>query len=102
VPLQPLESPAAWRVEDLKRNTDWLYQLSEADIAELEAAIQHALATGKEIQVRAVCGAPAGHLSRAPPVCGAQASSQPAMACLVLSYSFPPPQGGRSITESTS
>lgn len=50
--LQPLNSPAAWTVADIKKNTDWKYQLSAADIAELEAAIQTATATGKEIHVR--------------------------------------------------
>jgi hypothetical protein len=56
VPLQPLDSPAAWKIEDLRRNTDWAYDLTEADIAELEAAIQHAAATGKEIHVCVYAG----------------------------------------------
>jgi len=51
VPLQPLDSPAAWRASDLRKNTDWLYQLSEEDITELESAISHAKATGKAIEV---------------------------------------------------
>ncbi|GAB4822232.1 hypothetical protein N2152v2_009278 [Parachlorella kessleri] len=50
VPLRPLDSPAAWRAADLRKNTDWLYQLSQEDITELETAIQHAHATGKAIQ----------------------------------------------------
>lgn len=52
MPLQPLNSPAAWTVADLRRSSDWAYQLTDADIAELEAAIAHARATGKEIKVR--------------------------------------------------
>lgn len=52
MPFQPLDSPAAWTVADLQASSDWRYSLTEADVAELEAAVQHALATGKEIHVR--------------------------------------------------
>ena len=37
---QPLGGPAAWRGQDLARTTDWIWPLSDADRAELDAALQ--------------------------------------------------------------
>lgn len=36
--FQPVTGPAVWTAAEMKARTDWLYHLSEADIAELEAA----------------------------------------------------------------
>ena len=37
---QPLEGPAAWRGADLARSTDWIWPVSAAAVAELDAALQ--------------------------------------------------------------
>ncbi|MDB5444844.1 MAG: hypothetical protein JWQ97_161, partial [Phenylobacterium sp.] len=34
--LEPIEHPCAWRGDDLAQRTDWLCQLSEPQILELE------------------------------------------------------------------
>ncbi len=36
----PIEGPSAWYGPDLKNSTDWIYQLSDGDIAEIEAAMK--------------------------------------------------------------
>ncbi|SFF53432.1 Taurine catabolism dioxygenase TauD, TfdA family [Fontimonas thermophila] len=47
VPTAPIDSPAAWRGEDMRQRTDWQYRLSPAEIQECLAAVRHARATGK-------------------------------------------------------
>lgn len=37
--LEPVTDPAAWRAEDMARSKDWLYELSAAEIAEIDAAV---------------------------------------------------------------
>ena len=37
---QPLEGPAAWPGADLARSTDWIWPISAAAAAELDAALQ--------------------------------------------------------------
>ena len=37
---QPLGGPAAWRGADLARSTDWIWPVSDAAAAELDAALQ--------------------------------------------------------------
>jgi Taurine catabolism dioxygenase TauD, TfdA family len=37
---QPLGGPAAWRGADLARSTDWIWPVSDAAVAELDAALQ--------------------------------------------------------------
>ena len=36
----PILSPAAWRGEDLRRTTDWTRPITDADVEELDAALQ--------------------------------------------------------------
>jgi hypothetical protein len=38
---QPLSVPAAWHAKDLTADPSWVYHLTPADIAELEAALAH-------------------------------------------------------------
>lgn len=38
-PLTPIEGPEAWRTEQYKGRTDWINNLSEQHIKELDAAI---------------------------------------------------------------
>ena len=42
--LQPLETHAEWRAGDIADRSQWTYRLTDADIAELEAALAHARA----------------------------------------------------------
>ncbi|HET7504027.1 MAG TPA: TauD/TfdA family dioxygenase [Kofleriaceae bacterium] len=42
--LEPLETHAEWRAGDIADRTLWTYRLSDAEIAELEAALAHARA----------------------------------------------------------
>ncbi|GAB2455167.1 TauD/TfdA family dioxygenase [Jatrophihabitans fulvus] len=37
IDLQPISGPSAWRGDELSQRTDWIYELSEAELAELEA-----------------------------------------------------------------
>lgn len=48
IPAHPLTGPAAWRGEDLSP-AQWLEPLSAADIAELDAAIDHSLAAAPDL-----------------------------------------------------
>jgi hypothetical protein len=36
---EPLQSPAGWLAKDLRSNRSWIYELTPADISELEAAL---------------------------------------------------------------
>lgn len=37
--LSPVDDPADWRAQDLAASQDWIYRLSDNDIAELDAAV---------------------------------------------------------------
>lgn len=47
--LLPTEGPAAWRGPEMATRTDWIVELGAAEIAELDAAIRHAKATGRAL-----------------------------------------------------
>nr|WP_070960943.1 TauD/TfdA family dioxygenase [Hyphomonas sp. Mor2] len=50
IPVGPIESPAAWRGADIRsRQADWLETLSPGDLAEIEAATDHALQSGLDL-----------------------------------------------------
>jgi hypothetical protein len=49
IPRQPLETPAAWRGADMRQRTDWMVELTPADIAELHAAQQVAASRGRPL-----------------------------------------------------
>ena len=42
--LEPLETHAEWRARDVADRSRWTYRLSDAEVAELEAALAHARA----------------------------------------------------------
>jgi alpha-ketoglutarate-dependent taurine dioxygenase len=42
--LEPLETHAEWRARDIADRSRWTYRLTDADVAELEAALAHARA----------------------------------------------------------
>lgn len=44
--LAPVVDPAAWRADDMARSKDWLYELSAAEISEIDAAV--AAASGRD------------------------------------------------------
>ena len=46
---EPLNTPAAWRGQDLQDRTDWQPRLSDSDVAELHAAVAKAQATSKPL-----------------------------------------------------
>jgi hypothetical protein len=50
VPLQPIVHPAAWRGDEIIHQTDWLYLLSEAEIAELETVGAQFLADDPDLR----------------------------------------------------
>ena len=39
MPPGPVDGPSAWRGEELARSEDWIYRLSDADVAEIDAAL---------------------------------------------------------------
>ncbi|KAI3425042.1 hypothetical protein D9Q98_008420 [Chlorella vulgaris] len=48
---QPVDHPSAWTADDMRqRQQEWVYQLTGTDVAELEAALAVAEATGKAVQ----------------------------------------------------
>ena len=50
IPPRPLDAPAAWRGEDMRKREDlWIYPLSDAEIAELDAAQHVATGSGKPL-----------------------------------------------------
>ena len=50
VPFEPLNIPAAWTAEEVRATADeWTYRLTADDIAELGAAADAALASGKSL-----------------------------------------------------
>ena len=50
--IRPVRKSAAWSAADMqKAQSEWEICLSEADIAEVEAALAAAMATGKAINV---------------------------------------------------
>lgn len=50
--IRPVPKPAAWSAAEMqKARSEWEVCLSEADIAEVEAALAAAMATGKAINV---------------------------------------------------
>lgn len=49
IPDAPVDSPAAWRGEDMRQRTDWIVQLSPDEIAELHQAQQFAAAGGRDM-----------------------------------------------------
>jgi hypothetical protein len=44
--MQPIVSPANWKSAELSARTDWIHQLSAAEVAEMEAALKHVRAKG--------------------------------------------------------
>lgn len=48
---QPIHHPSAWYADDMRRRQhEWVYSLSEGDVAELEATTAAAAATGKRVE----------------------------------------------------
>ncbi|MEK9644345.1 MAG: TauD/TfdA family dioxygenase [Alphaproteobacteria bacterium] len=45
----PVDDPAGWRADDLAASDDWIYRLSDGDVAELDAAIWTVERSGAEI-----------------------------------------------------
>lgn len=49
LPTGPVEGPAAWRGDELAERTDWFTELSAEDVGELEAALEFARGTKKQL-----------------------------------------------------
>ncbi len=47
--IAAIAAPSAWKGRDLARSDEWIYRLTDADIAELEAALRAARARGRTI-----------------------------------------------------
>lgn len=50
IPEQAITSPAAWLGKDERRKSDWIYRLDDGEIAELEAALRSAKASGLPLE----------------------------------------------------
>lgn len=50
-PLTIIDDPAGWTANDYPNLDEHIYRLTEADVEELDAAVQKAEATEQEIQV---------------------------------------------------
>lgn len=48
-PGQPIPRPAAWTGDDLTRDTDWIWKLSSAELAEIDNAVEHAKSLNKPV-----------------------------------------------------
>ena len=50
IPDRPIDTPAAWRGAELRERPDaWTVRLSDAEVAEIKAAVTHAQAVGKPL-----------------------------------------------------
>ncbi len=47
---RPVESPAVWTGPEMAARRDWIHVLSAAEIADLDAAVAHARASGKPLE----------------------------------------------------
>lgn len=69
---EPLADPSAWRAADLRDRDDWIVTLSDADLAEIEAALAAAAGSGRPLFERTRAdyplGALAAKLAEIPPV----------------------------------
>jgi hypothetical protein len=63
--LHPIEGPAAWRGADLANTTDWIYQLSSAEQAEIERLVAALRRSGKPREAITQEDAPLGALAPA-------------------------------------
>ena len=45
-PFTTAQDPSAWKAADWKKNQDWVYRLTPADIAELDSAVAAAVDQG--------------------------------------------------------
>ena len=53
VPGCPIEGPHLWTAKDLQQKPEvWAYELSEADIRELDAAVKRVLGQSVDLKVR--------------------------------------------------
>lgn len=48
-PHRPVEGSAVWTGDDLVRNQDWIWKLSDAELAEIDDAVVHARGLGKPV-----------------------------------------------------
>ena len=55
-PFTIVKDPAAWKVADWQLNKDWVYRLTDSDLAELETAVNSALDQGIPTEVRPLPG----------------------------------------------
>lgn len=49
LPPGPITGPAAWKGPQIAGNRDWLYELTAADLAEIDAAVRSHFAEGREM-----------------------------------------------------
>ena len=47
--LEPIATPDAWTGREMRASTDWIYRLTDADIGELLAALEHARARNADM-----------------------------------------------------
>ncbi len=47
--LEEIVGRSAWLGQDLQKSEEWIYRLSDAEIAELDAALRHLQSTGLQI-----------------------------------------------------
>lgn len=52
VPMQPIVDPAGWYADELAANDDWIYPLSDSEIAELHDAV--AAVEGRRLDIKAI------------------------------------------------
>lgn len=50
IDLQPISGPSAWRGDELAGSSEWIYQLSEAELADLEAAGRKLVADNPDLR----------------------------------------------------
>ena len=61
----PLQTPAAWLGLDERRSTDWIYELSDVEVADLDAGLAHAKKSGKTLEALQRDDFPLPHLAQA-------------------------------------
>ena len=53
-PFTVVEDPSAWYAADVKASNDWIYQLTESDIQEIDTALEKATSLDLRREVRLI------------------------------------------------
>ena len=100
VPFTVVEGPEAWTVAQYRDNQEYVYVLSEADVAELDAAV--AGVRDRDLKVRRAGSWALGWLPRRAVLCGDMLPGSSQQAAIARSPEMPLPCSSKLAIESLS